>query len=137
MNLEATEKQDAIRELIGILDDAGHLTDRAEAERVVLERESIMSTGMEKGIAIPHGKTDTVDSLVVAVALKPEGIDFACADGQPATILITTLSPASRSGPHIRFMAEVSTLLQSEATRERLLASSTPEQAVAILTGIK
>ena len=135
MHLEANNKADAIHELIGVLDAAGLLSDRAEAERVVSEREKIMSTGMELGIAIPHGKTDTVDGLLAAVALKPEGMDFACADGQLARIVIVTLSPASRSGPHIRFMAEVSRLLRSEQLRKKILEAKSPEAVVAFLTG--
>jgi len=134
MDLGADTKVSAIRELVGILDEAGLLHNRAEAERVVLEREEVMSTGMEYGIAIPHGKTDTVDELLVALALKPDGIDFDCADGRPATILLVTLSPASRTGPHIRLMAEVSRLLSDPTLRDRVLAASSPESVVALLT---
>ena len=135
MHLEANTKVDAIHELIGVLDAAGLLCDRDEAERVVSEREKVMSTGMELGIAIPHGKTDTVDGLLAAVALKPEGMDFACVDGQLARIVIITLSPASRSGPHIRFMAEISKLLRSEQLRRKILEASSPEEVMMLLTG--
>jgi PTS system nitrogen regulatory IIA component len=130
--LRAESKREVICELLDVLDKAGVLGDRAEAERVVLEREALMSTGLENGIAIPHGKTDTVDQLYVAVGVKPLGMDFACADGQPARIIILTLSPASTSGPHIRFMADVTRLLSDAARRERLCAASTPAQALAI-----
>jgi PTS system nitrogen regulatory IIA component len=134
MRLAATEKTAAIRELLDILDGARLLPNRAEAERVVLARERMMSTGMENGLAIPHGKTDTVDRLLVALALKPEGMDFGCIDGQPARILICTLSPASRTGPHLRFMAEISRLLQDPGARDRLLSARTPHDVLAALT---
>jgi len=133
-HLGALDKESCIRELVGILRVAGLLRDPAEAERVVLARERLMSTGLEHGIAIPHGKTDTVDRLLVALGLKPEGIDFGCVDGQPARILILTLSPASRSGPHIRFMAEVSGLLRSASLRAAVLAAPTPSEVVRLLT---
>jgi len=131
--LNGETKPELIRAMIDILDDAGLLPNRAEAERVVLEREEVMSTGLESGLAIPHGKTDTVDRLLVAVGLKPEGVDFDCADGQLARILVLTLSPASTSGPHIRFMAEVTRLLSNADARERLLAAQTSEQALSVL----
>jgi len=134
LRLQAATKDDAIRELIDILAGPGIIADRAEAERVVFAREALMSTGMECGIAIPHGKTDSVGSLVVSMALKPEGIEFECADGQPARILLMTLSPANRTGPHIRFMAEVSRLLRNEKFRERVLAAGSREEIVALLT---
>ncbi len=134
VNMQASTKNEAILELLDILESGGLLKDRAEAERVVFEREKSMSTGLEHGIAIPHGKTDTVSSLIVALATKPEGIDFECADGLPARILIMTLSPASVSGPHIRFMAEVSQLLRHADLRDRILSASTAEDVVHYLT---
>lgn len=134
MQLESDTKEGVIRELIDILDRAGLLSDRAEAERVVLEREDVMSTGMEHGLAIPHGKTDTVDRLLVSMGLKPEGMDFDCMDGEPARILLLTLSPASSTGPHVRFMAEVSRLMSSGEVREQVLSAQTPEDIVEVLT---
>jgi PTS system nitrogen regulatory IIA component len=134
MHLEATTKVGAIREMVSILDQAGMLKDSQAAEEVVLERETIMSTGMERGIAIPHGKTDSVDSLVVALGLKPEGLDFGSADGQPTNILIITLSPLSRTGPHIRFMAEISTLLSNDSLRKLILNAKTSQEVVDLLT---
>jgi PTS system nitrogen regulatory IIA component len=134
IGMAASDKDSAIRELLDVLDAAGMLPDRATAEQVVFDREKIMSTGLESGIAIPHGKTDTVASLVVAVGTAPAGIEFACADGQPARILLLTLSPATTSGPHIRFMAEVSRVLRDAAVRDRILAARSAMEIVAELT---
>jgi PTS system nitrogen regulatory IIA component len=133
MSLKSRTKPEIIHELVGILDAAKLLKDRADAESVVLAREAMMSTGMENGVAIPHGKTDTVDGLLVAMALCPEGVDFDCLDRKPAQILIITLSPASRTGPHIRFMAEISRILRNADLREQVLKAMTPEEVVDIL----
>jgi len=133
MQLQAATKDDAIRELVDILDQGGLLKDRAEAERVVFERERAMSTGMENGIAIPHGKTDMVNSLVVSIGLKPKGLDFQAVDGQPSRILLLTLSPPGSTGPHLRFMAEVSKILRNADVRAKLLQTQTPEQLVQLL----
>jgi PTS system nitrogen regulatory IIA component len=133
MSLKSRTKPEIIRELVGILDAAGLLKDRTEAENVVLAREGMMSTGMENGVAIPHGKTDTVDGLLVAMALCPEGVEFDCIDRKPAHILIITLSPASRTGPHIRFMAEISRILRDADLREQVLKAMTPEAVVDIM----
>jgi len=133
----AETKDEAIHEMLDVLETAGVLPDRAAAEKVVFERERVMSTGMECGIAIPHGKTDTVDQLIVAVGIKREGLDFDCADGQPARMFIMTLSPVSRSGPHIRFLAEISRLLHTADVRERVLNAADSREVVAVLTGAK
>lgn len=137
LNLKGEDKESIIRELLDLLEANGTLPDREAAEKAIFERESCMSTGMEQGIAIPHGKTDSVQRLLVAIGLKPEGIDFESGDGKPAKIIVLTLSPASRSGPHIRFIAEISTLLQEAALREKLLASSNPQEMLQILGGNK
>ena len=133
MSLKSRTKPEIIRELVGILDACSLLKKRTEADTVVLAREAMMSTGMENGVAIPHGKTDTVDGLLVAMALCPEGVDFDCIDRNPARILIVTLSPASRTGPHIRFMAEISRILRDATLRDQVLKAMTPEAVVDIM----
>ncbi len=135
LRMSATNKEGAIRELLDLLDNTGALANRAEAEKVVFDREAIMSTGMENGVAIPHGKAQSVENLVVAAGLVPDGLDFACADGNLANIIIMTLSPANKTGPHIRFMAEISTLLRSSETRQRLLGAKDVAEVAAILSG--
>ena len=94
-----------------------------------------MSTGMQNGIAIPHGKSDTVNSLVAAVGLRPEGIDFDAIDDQPCSIFVLTVSPVNRTGPHIQFLAEISRLLNDASVREELLSADTEEEVLRILTG--
>ena len=133
--LESDAKKEIILELVDILDQNHLLADRKEAERVVLDRETLMSTGLENGIAIPHGKCNSVKQLIVAVGLKPEGVDFDSADGQPSRIFLLTLSSANRSGPHIRFMAEISRLLQNEDLRNRVLAANSGTEIAKLLTG--
>lgn len=135
--LQGTDKDAIIRELIDVLVSAGAISDRGAAEKAVFDREKTMSTGMENGIAIPHGKTDTVDSLIAAIGLKPEGVDFQCVDGQPARILILTLSPANHSGPHVRFMAGISKLLRDEEAHARLLEADTSDAVFNVLTAPK
>ncbi len=134
IRLQATNKQEAIRELVDILDQAEHLKDRAEAERVLFARERSLSTGLQDGIAIPHGKTDTVDHLVVAIGIRKDGIDFDCADGKPARIFVLALSPASKAGPHIQFLAEISSILAKPEARQRLLSAASPQEVYSLLT---
>ena len=95
VSMAAETKEEAIRELVGILEAGGVLPDPEEALRVVCEREKVMSTGMERGIAIPHGKTDTVDSLHVAFATKPEGIDFDSVDRREGVVAAGDLQAAA------------------------------------------
>jgi PTS system nitrogen regulatory IIA component len=126
-DLQATAKDEVIDELLSILFATGKVTDQQRARQSILDRERKMSTGMEHGIAIPHGKTDAVDELVACVGISRTGVDFGSLDGEPAQILIMTLSPANRTGPHIQFLAEISRLLRDPERRERVREAQTSE----------
>ena len=133
--LHSTTKDEVIDELLDVLMKSGKVKDREEARQALQEREQKMSTGMEKGVAIPHGKCGCVDELVVAAGIAPEGIDFGALDKKPSYIFIMTLSPKERSGPHIQFLAEISQLLKHQETRDALLQARTPQEAVDIFQG--
>jgi len=134
LDLKSSSKEDIIKEMIDRLVGSGKIKDREAALEAVLTREEKMSTGMENGIAIPHGKTDSVDDMITAVALKKEGVDFDSMDEQVSTIFIMTISPQSRSGPHIQFLAEVSKLLKEPEAREMLLAARTVEEVIRVFS---
>lgn len=133
LNLTATSKEALIEELVDVLVQTGRVKDRKTALKAVLERERKMSTGLQNGIAIPHGKTDTVEGLVAALGIKREGIDFESLDGQPCQIFLMTLSPASRTGPHIQFLADISRTLHDAAIRRQVLEAASEEAVVEIL----
>ncbi|VGO22519.1 PTS sugar transporter subunit IIA [Pontiella sulfatireligans] len=134
VDLKADSKQGIIEEMIDRLLAAGKINDREAVLTAVLEREAKMSTGMQNGVAIPHGKTDSVKSLVAAVGLNKSGVNFDSMDGAPCTIFIMTLSPTKRTGPHIQFLAEVSRLISQPAEREKLLACTTHGEIYETLT---
>jgi PTS system nitrogen regulatory IIA component len=136
LHLKGSTKDEIIAELIDVLVAAGKLRtskDRDEALRVVLERERKMSTGMQNGIAIPHGKTDCVDTLVAAVGINKEGVNFESLDNQPSRIFVMTLSPNTRTGPHIQFLAEISRALSDPKIRDRVLNAESAEQVLEAL----
>ncbi len=134
LELKSTAKEDIIREMIDFLVARGRIRDREAALKAVLDRELKMSTGMQHGIAIPHGKSDSVDKLVTALALKKEGVDFGSMDGKPSQIFIMTISSISRTGPHIQFLSEISQVLNDPEKREALLKAETPSQVIDVLT---
>jgi PTS system nitrogen regulatory IIA component len=132
-DLQGTTKDEIIGNLLDILVRTGKVGDRASALAALLDREKKMSTGMENGIAIPHGKTDTVDELVAAVGISKTPVDFQSLDKQPSRIFIMTLSSSQRTGPHIQFLKEISELLHSADMRHKLLAAREPREILQIL----
>ena len=90
LDLAGNTKQAVIEEMIDLLVGAGQVRDREKVLGAILEREQKMSTGMSNGVAIPHGKTDAVDEMVTAFALKRSGIEFEAFDGKPCRIFVMT-----------------------------------------------
>ena len=133
--LQGQTKDAIIRELVNLLGQTGKLRDREQVLKAVLEREGKMSTGMQNGIAIPHGKTDAASDLVASFGLKPDGIDFESLDGQPARVFIMTVSPESDAGSHIQFLAEISRQLNDAAIREQLFHAHSAEAILTLLAG--
>ena len=135
LNLQGTTKDEVLAEMVDLLMASGHIRDRDAVLRAITERERRMSTGMQNGIAIPHGKTDSVDCLVAALGIKRGGVDFGALDGQPSNIFVMTVSPDSRTGPHIQFLAEISPPLNDGAIRSKLLSATTREEVLHLLIG--
>ena len=134
LHLSGTTKDEIIDELIDVATKSGKISDRNEAKAAVLEREARMSTGMKHGIAIPHGKTGTVTELVACVGISDNEVDFDALDHRGCRIYIMTLSPLEKTGPHLQFLAEVSTLFRSEEKRQAILAATSPQEVIALLT---
>ncbi|MCX7775355.1 MAG: PTS sugar transporter subunit IIA [Spirochaetaceae bacterium] len=134
LNLEGTNKEAIIKELVALAARSGKISDTEEALRSVFERERQMSTGMKHGIAIPHGKTWAVRELVACIGIAREPVDFDALDRQGCRIFIMTISPLDKTGPHLQFLAEVGLLFRSAEKREALLAARTPEEVISILT---
>lgn len=134
LSLKGRSKAEIVAELVDLAARSGRVPNRKAALKAVMERERKMSTGMHHGLAIPHGKTDSVDGLVAALGRIPEGVEFESMDGEPSRIFLLTLSPANRAGPHIQFLAEISRLFNRADVRRDMLRAETPEALHALLT---
>lgn len=133
LEIPGETKQQIIESLLDILMETGKVENRQTALEALLEREEKMSTGIENGLAIPHGKTAAVKELVACIGLKKEGVDFDSLDGKSSTIFIMTLSPKDKSGPHIQFLAEISSLLKDDEGRNEILAAKTPQEVLDVV----
>ncbi len=134
LHLQGTTKEGIIREMLDVLVRNGSLASYDKALDSILERERKMSTGMKHGIAIPHGKTDAVPDLTACVGVSDHPVEFETLDGKPCRIFILALSPMTKTGPHLQFLAEISLLFRSSEKREALLAAESPDQVLRILT---
>jgi fructose-specific phosphotransferase system IIA component len=136
LDLKGETKEEIIGELVDILDRRGRLEDRAQVLADVLQREKTMSTGMQHGIALPHGKTDGVRDIAIAVGIKKGGVDFESLDGEKSRLFIMVVSPRKTSGPHIQFLAAIGGVLKDEKLREEIIAADSGEIAAALMGGL-
>lgn len=115
--LEATDRDDAVRELAQAFAEEFHWTadQQAAVSSDVLAREELYSTGIGNGVAIPHASVDWIDRSVTAMALAPEGLAYRALDGQPVYLIIMIVSPSARPEEHLRLLEWISRSL-SEAS---------------------
>jgi mannitol/fructose-specific phosphotransferase system IIA component (Ntr-type) len=126
--LEAHSKDDLLRELVGIV----VRDDGINAEEAVLdavrERESILSTGIGHGVAIPHGKSPSVPELRMAAGRAATPVDFDALDGQPVALFFLLVGPESAAGPHIKALSRISRIVRRDDVRDRLIAARTADE---------
>lgn len=132
--VESKDKEAVITELVDLLDANGLLLNRDVALDAVLTRERTQSTGTGAGIAIPHGKCNAVNELVMAIGITQEPIEFESVDGKPVTILFLLISPADQTGPHIQALARISRLMLNEDFKQKLEKASTADEVYEILS---
>ncbi|MDD4273972.1 MAG: PTS sugar transporter subunit IIA [Desulfobacter postgatei] len=126
-DLKAKNKPEAIKEL----SQAVSPVVGAEVEdvaAVLLEREHLGSTGIGGGIAIPHGKLETVKSIAVGFGRSIKGIEFESLDNRPVHLFFLLLTPEHSTGGHLKVLAQISKLLKMDQFKERLLAAGSTEQ---------
>ena len=133
VNLQGETKEEIIAELSKLVAKNCQIANSDDIFQAVIEREKIMSTGIGDGIAIPHGKSDSVDKLVAALGTKRRGVDFEALDGEPAYVFFLLVSPTNISGPHIKALARISRYLKNEEFKKRLIAAHTSDDIISII----
>lgn len=133
LNLTAKNKIEVIDELVDVLYDAGRLNDKDEFRKTILKREEQSSTGLEEGIAIPHGKSSSVKLPTVAFGLSKEGIDYGSLDGEPSKLFFMIAAPADATDSHIETLSQLTSLLLDDDIREQLLHVKTKQDVLDIL----
>lgn len=134
LELTSTSKVDAIKELISLLDKAGHVTDADAFLKSVLEREKVGSTGIGKGIAIPHSRTSTVREVVVAVGRSSTGIEFEALDNKPVNLIFLIAAPIESGGLYLKALARLSRLLRYQEFRSELMEAKTIDEVIKIIS---
>ena len=135
--LDAATKEGVIRELVASLRAAGQFpsADPDDIVRAILKRELLGSTGIGRGVAIPHTKHNGVERLAGTVAVSPTGVPFESLDGEPVYVFVLLISPQDRPGDHLRALENVSRCLRDDNFVRALRSAETREAIWALLEG--
>lgn len=133
--LVSKDKPDVLRELVQILKDAGEIDDFDAVLKAVQDREDKQSTGLEKGIAVPHAKSSAVSSLKLAIGIAPEGIDFSSLDRELSKLFFLLVAAPDQSGPHVQALAEIAKLATSSSFCKALINCDNAREVVELLKG--
>ncbi|MFQ5423653.1 MAG: PTS sugar transporter subunit IIA [Phycisphaerae bacterium] len=132
--LKATDKAQAITELVDLLAEKGMTGDRDVLLEAVLERESQRTTGIGRGFAVPHAKCDAVGRLAIAFGRAAEPIDFSAIDGRPVTLIALLASPTTATSLHIQALAKLSRMVMNEAILDALLSAKTSDSFYKVIS---
>jgi len=123
--LAARDKEGVLRELADLIGNGGQTDDVLGA---ILERERQFPTGIGYGVAVPHGKTPALTTLVVVAGTTPAPVPYETIDGQPVRLFFLLAGPESAAGAHVKALSRISRLVRREPLRDRLLGAKTPDE---------
>lgn len=122
-DLQSSNKREVLDELLAPLVEQHPEVDHDKALRILLDREQLGTTGIGDGVAIPHGKIEGLNDILLSVGRSAKGIAFDALDGKPCHVFFLVLAPEQAAGMHLRILAQISKLLKDQDFRSEFLSS--------------
>jgi len=134
-DLNAEDKETVIQELVGSLVEANQIApeDKESICKAIMKREELGSTGIGRGVAVPHTKHPSVDRLVGTVGVSADGVDFDSLDGEKVQLFFLLISPPDRPGDHLRALENISRQLRDDTFCRFLKQSKTSDDIQQLL----
>lgn len=134
IKLKLKNKEELLIKLVELANNSGKLSNFEKAKKEVFDREKVMSTGVGKGIALPHAKTNAVTNSIGAFVTLQEAIDFDSIDNIPVNIVFLLLGRENDVNSHLKLLSNVSRLMNSDSFRMRLLDAKDNNEVIEIFT---
>lgn len=136
LNASVTSEEDAVEQMINLLDAEGCISDKGAFRKGIFARENLSTTAVGEGIAIPHAKVDAVLKPGIAAMTVPNGVDYSAPDKQPVTLLFMIAAPASGYGNniHLKALQHLAILLAEPGFKTELLKADGPEKFLQLIT---
>ncbi len=133
VGLESEEKEELFEEMVQIFVQNGLIQDRDAALQAIFEREAKMSTGIARGLALPHGKIAEATELLMALGVSETGIEYDSLDGEPVYIVLMVFAEVGNPGPHIEALAEISRLFSLPGFAQKLRGAESSEEVLKLI----
>ena len=133
--LAAGTKKSVLAELVAAVGVKVPGLDADAALNVLMEREGLGTTGIGDGVAIPHGKMDSLEDIVLVVGRSSKGVDFEALDFKPCHVFFLVLAPEQVAGMHLRILAGISRLLKDENFRSSFISAADKDELWRLLAG--
>ncbi len=133
IGLESVDKEECFEEMVDILVQAGRVSDRAATLRAIQDREEQGTTGIGTGIAVPHAKHGSIPSLIAAMGISRDGIEFDSIDGEPVHLVVLLLANINEPGPHLQALVEIARLVRIPGFYRKAVEASTAADILQIL----
>jgi fructose-specific phosphotransferase system IIA component len=133
-DLKGESKEGIINELIDLFKNDPRVEDIEKVRSAVLDREKVMSTGVGKGFAIPHGKTNAVKEIVGAFGKIKDGIDYNALDGNPVNLVFLLVGKDNLISTHIKLLSRISRLMNKDDFRHRLKEANTADEIIKLFS---
>jgi len=129
---KSEKKDEVINELVDLLKGDERIIDLEEVRKCVFEREEKMSTGVGKGFAIPHGKTNSVNDILAAFGKSEAPIEYNSLDGEPVHLIFLLIGKENLVAKHIKLLSRISRLMNNEEFRKKLINADSKESILKI-----
>ena len=133
VDIDAEDKDEAFEELVAYYCQTDNSSAHDEIIEAILEREAKMSTGIHKGIAVPHGKTSAVSTMRAVLGISRKGVNYDALDGEPVYLLFMIISPMEDSERHLRLLKHLAGLIEMPQFQMELQSQKDPQSAYKVI----
>ena len=137
VGVDVSDKDSLLEAVIDLIADRKEVNDADRMRQAILDRESTMSTGVGKGLGLPHAKTSAVDEILAALIVAKEPVDFASMDNEPVRIVFLLVGKQDAKSQHVRILSRISRMMNQNDARERILEASNTEELLNVIRDIE
>lgn len=134
--LEVQDRDQAISQMVDLIDQAGYLKGKEEFHDAIMQREKIVSTGIGMGVAIPHAKLAGYDDFFIAIGILKQGVEWNALDGSPVRVIFMIGGPDDKQTEYLQILSDLTIAIKDEERRKKMLTLNSAEDIISLFKEI-